>query len=239
MTDDSTADDEILAGMPGRPPVDTRKLADLVNRVLDKGVVLGGDVTISVAGVDLVFLRLSALLTSVATAQEKLNARGGGWVGDRPPGEFLGESTEIQVGPPPIEHAPGEALPAGAAERSARGRPADVSLPEDRGPAPLAEALTADIARVSQGFPQHVDIDPDAVQRDLARLVLTVVELLRRVVEHQAVRRIDDPTLTDQQVERVGIALERLDEKMREITSLFGLAETDLNIDLGDLGTLL
>jgi hypothetical protein len=134
---------------------------------------------------------------------------------------------------------PGEAKPAGAADASVRGRQRDVSLPEDRGPAPLAEALTADIARVSQGFPQHVDIDPDAVQRDLARLVLTVVELLRRVVEHQAVRRIDDPTLTDQQVERVGIALERLDEKMREITSLFGLAETDLNIDLGDLGTLL
>ena len=127
----------------------------------------------------------------------------------------------------------------GSAEMTAEGRTADVSLPDDGGPAPLAKALTADIARVSQGFPQHVDIDPDAVQRDLARLVLTVVELLRRVVEHQAVRRIDDPTLTDQQVERVGIALERLDEKMREITSLFGLAETDLNIDLGDLGTLL
>ena len=239
MTDDSASDGEILSAIPGRPPVDTRTLADLVNRVLDRGVVLGGDVTISVAGVDLVFLRLSALLTSVATAQEKLTARGGGWVGDRPPGAFLGESSEIQVGPTPIEPAPGEVMPAGAAELSMRGRQADVSLPEDNGPAPLAEALTADIARVSQGFPQHVDIDPDAVQRDLARLVLTVVELLRRVVEHQAVRRIDDPTLTDQQVERVGIALERLDEKMREITALFGLAETDLNIDLGDLGTLL
>ena len=239
MSDDSTADDEIIADIPGRPAVDKRTLADLVNRVLDRGVVVGGDVTISVAGVDLVFLRLSALLTSVATAQEKLTARGGGWVGDQPPGAFLEGSTEIQAGPPPIEQVPGETLPAGAARKGSRGRAADVSLPDDEGPAPLAEALTADIARVSQGFPQHVDIDPDAVQRDLARLVLTVVELLRRVVEHQAVRRIDDPTLTDQQVERVGIALERLDEKMREITALFGLAESDLNIDLGDLGTLL
>lgn len=239
MTDDSPADEKILAGMPGRPPVGARTLADLVNRVLDRGVVLGGDVTISVAGVDLVFLRLSALLTSVATAQEKLTNRGGRWVGDQPPGTFLGESTEIETGAEPIEHAPGEPLPTSGIERSVRGRPGEVSLPDDGDPAPLAEALTADIARVSQGFPQHVDIDPDAVQRDLARLVLTVVELLRRVVEHQAVRRIDDPALTDQQVERVGIALERLDEKMREITSLFGLAESDLNIDLGDLGTLL
>ena len=239
MTDDSTVSDEILAGMPGRPPVGARTLADLVNRVLDRGVVLGGDVTISVAGVDLVFLRLSALLTSVATAQEKLTARGGRWVGDQPPGAFLGESTEIEAGSDRIGHAPGEALPLSPTEKGERGGPADLSLPDDSDPAPVAEALTADIARVSQGFPQHVDIDPDAVQRDLARLVLTVVELLRRVVEHQAIRRIDDPALTDQQVERVGIALERLDEKMREITSLFGLAESDLNIDLGDLGTLL
>ena len=102
MTDDSTVDDEILGAMPGRPPVGTRTLADLVNRVLDRGVVLGGDVTISVAGVDLVFLRLSALLTSVATAQEKLTARGGGWVGDRLPGAFLGESTELHAGTTPI-----------------------------------------------------------------------------------------------------------------------------------------
>jgi hypothetical protein len=69
--------------------------------------------------------------------------------------------------------------------------------------------------------------------------VLTIVELLRRVVEHQAVRRMDDPSLTEADVERMGIALDRLDQQMREMKGLFGLADGDLNIDLGDLGTLL
>ena len=110
MTDASHPEDDVLAGMPGRPPVGARTLADLVNRVLDRGVVVGGDVTISVAGVDLVFLRLSALLTSVATAQEKLNARGGRWVGDQPAGRFLGEgeSAAIESAADPKEHQSGD-----------------------------------------------------------------------------------------------------------------------------------
>src|SRR5690606_14994592 len=61
----------------------------------------------------------------------------------------------------------------------------------------LPDAVASEIVRVAEGFPQRVEIDPEAVQRDLARLVLTIVELLRRVVEHQAVRRMDDPTLSE------------------------------------------
>ena len=103
----------------------------------------------------------------------------------------------------------------------------------------LPDAVASEIVRVAEGFPQRVEIDPEAVQRDLARLVLTIVELLRRVVEHQAVRRMDDPALSEADVERMGIALDRLDQQMREMKALFGLADGDLNIDLGDLGTLL
>lgn len=212
-----------------------RKLADLVNRVLDKGVVLGGDVTISVAGVDLVFLRLSALLTSVATAREKLRANG----------RVLAPATAATALPPPnvtLSPGGGSARPKEAAPLAHREHEsADEGTTGERSPdpAPVAEALTADIARVAEGFPEHVDIDPDAVQRDLARLVLMIVELLRRVVEHQAVRRLDDPDLSDEQIERVGIALERLEEKMHEMLKVFGLAEHELDIDLGDLGTLL
>jgi len=77
------------------------------------------------------------------------------------------------------------------------------------------------------------------VQQDLARLVLTVVELVRRIVEHQAVRRMDDGDLTEDQIENMGRALLELEKKLGEIREVFGLAEDELNIDLGPLGKLL
>jgi len=101
------------------------------------------------------------------------------------------------------------------------------------------EELVARLAEVADRLPDRIDVDPDAVGRDLARLVLTVVELLRQVVEHQAVRRMEDPDLSEEQVERMGTALWRLEEKMAEIRTVFGLAGEDLNIDLGPLGKLL
>jgi hypothetical protein len=101
------------------------------------------------------------------------------------------------------------------------------------------EALVAELVEVAESLPSRIDVDPDGVQRDLARLVLTVVELLRRVVEHQAVRRMDDPDLSEEQIERMGLALLRLEEKMVEIRGIFGLGDDDLNIDLGPLGRVL
>jgi hypothetical protein len=101
------------------------------------------------------------------------------------------------------------------------------------------DALLAELTEIARGLPSRIDVDPDAVGRDLARLVLTLVELLRQVVEHQAVRRMDDPELSDEQVERMGLALLRLEEKMDEIRQVFGLAREELNIDLGPLGKLL
>jgi len=101
------------------------------------------------------------------------------------------------------------------------------------------DALVAELTELADRLPERIDIDPDAVARDLSRLVLTVVELLRRVVEHQAVRRMDDPELSEEQIEKMGIALWRLEEKMAEIREVFGLADEDLNIDLGPLGKVL
>ena len=100
-------------------------------------------------------------------------------------------------------------------------------------------ALARELAEIAEALPDRIDIDPDAVSRDLARLVLTLIELIRRVVEHQAVRRMDDPDLTEEQVERMGVALLRLEEKMGEMRGLFGLAADELNVDLGPLGKLL
>lgn len=101
------------------------------------------------------------------------------------------------------------------------------------------DALMAELTELAEHLPTHVDVDPDAVGRDLARLVLTLIELLRRVVEHQAIRRMEDPDLADEQIERMGTALLRLEEKMTEVKEVFGLAGEELNIDLGPLGKAL
>lgn len=86
---------------------------------------------------------------------------------------------------------------------------------------------------------RHVDADPESVERGLVSLVLTVVELLRQLMERQALRRIDQGDLTDEQVENIGVTLMALEERMDELREHFGLTPEDLNIDLGPLGTLL
>lgn len=101
------------------------------------------------------------------------------------------------------------------------------------------EALAAELAAIARALPDRIDVDPDHVGRDLAKLVLTLIELIRQVVEHQAIQRMDDADLSPEQVERMGLALMRLEEKMTEIRELFGLAAEDLKIDLGQLGRLL
>ena len=85
----------------------------------------------------------------------------------------------------------------------------------------------------------RLELDPEATQNGLAKLVLTVVELLRQLSERQAVRRMEAGSLTDIEIERVGGALLRLEDKMNELKTHFGLSDEDLNLDLGPLGRLL
>jgi len=86
---------------------------------------------------------------------------------------------------------------------------------------------------------RRVEADPERVERGLAQLVLTVVELLRQLMERQAIRRMEGGSLTDQQEEQIGQALMKLAEKMDEMKDHFGLEDDDLNIHLGPLGDLL
>ncbi len=86
---------------------------------------------------------------------------------------------------------------------------------------------------------ERLELDPEAAQNGLAKLVLTVVELLRQLSERQAVRRMEAGSLTDAEIERVGGALLRLEDKMKELKTQFGLSDEDLNLDLGPLGRLL
>jgi Gas vesicle protein K len=88
-------------------------------------------------------------------------------------------------------------------------------------------------------LPGRVDVDPEGVEQGLAKLVLTLVEFLRQLLERQAIRRMDGGTLTDDEIERVGLALMRLEAKVREMAEAFGLDPDDLNLGLGPIGKLL
>ncbi|MFE4254806.1 gas vesicle protein K [Streptomyces sp. NPDC056910] len=85
----------------------------------------------------------------------------------------------------------------------------------------------------------RVELDPDTVERDLMKLVLTVVELLRQLMERQALRRFDTGNLDEDQEERIGLTLMLLDDRMAELRQRYGLRPEDLNLDLGPLGPLL
>ena len=86
---------------------------------------------------------------------------------------------------------------------------------------------------------RRINADPESVERGLAQLVLTIVELLRQLMERQALRRIDGGGLSEEQVERLGTTFMLLDERMAELRDQFGLTPEDLNLDLGPLGRLL
>jgi hypothetical protein len=88
-------------------------------------------------------------------------------------------------------------------------------------------------------LPSRVDVQPDNVQRDLARLVLTLIEFIRRLLERQAIRRMEGGGLNEQEIERMGLALMQLEEQMQVLKDQFGLQSDDLSLNLGPLGELM
>lgn len=182
-------------------------LLDLLDRLLDKGVVVAGDLTLSVAEVDLIFASLRLVVTSVDKiweVQERGAATGNGGRGPEP------------VPPRESEKAPSLAEPDLPAEEGDSSAPA-----EERG-------VSAD-----------ADFDPDKAADGLARLVLTLVELIRQLLEREALRRMERGTLTPQETERLGQAFRLMEEKMQQMREAFHLQEEDLNLDLGPLGRLI
>lgn len=91
----------------------------------------------------------------------------------------------------------------------------------------------------SRVVPQRLETDPESVERDLFKLVLTIIELIRQLMEKQALRRVDDGNLTEEQLEGLGTGLMHLEQAMEELKGRYDLTTADLNIDLGPLGTLL
>ena len=88
-------------------------------------------------------------------------------------------------------------------------------------------------------FPQRLETDAESVERDLFKLVLTVIELVRQLMEKQALRRVDEGDLTDEQIEGLGTGLMHLERAMEDLKARYDLTAEDLNIDLGPLGPLL
>jgi hypothetical protein len=95
------------------------------------------------------------------------------------------------------------------------------------------------LLKVPATLPDRIDVDPEGIEQGLAQLVLTLVEFLRQLLERQAVRRMEGGSLSDEEVERVGLALMKLEEKVHQLANQFGLQPSDLNINLGPLGDLL
>ncbi len=101
--------------------------------------------------------------------------------------------------------------------------------------AQLRQQLQASAA----GASGRLDCSPETVEQGLAKLVLSLIELLRQLLERQAIRRMEGGSLTAEQVEQMGEALMKLEAKVRELADHFGLTPADLNLDLGPLGNLL
>ena len=101
------------------------------------------------------------------------------------------------------------------------------------------ESLRAELERLrTAGTPPRWNADPEEVRRSVVKLVLTLVELIRQLLERQAIRRMEAGTLTDDETEAIGLALMRLEETIRDLGAQFGLAPEDLNLDLGPIGKL-
>ncbi len=114
------------------------------------------------------------------------------------------------------------------------------SLQEKLLAGPAATGLLGDdLERLRAGLKQRVNADRESLEKGLAQLVLTVIELLRQLMERQALHRIDGGTLTDEEIERLGCVFMALAERMDELKEIFGLEDEDLNLDLGPLGNLM
>jgi len=102
------------------------------------------------------------------------------------------------------------------------------------------ESLRAELARIGGDFrPPRWNANPDDVRRSVVKLVLTLVEFVRQLLERQAIRRVDAGTLTAEDTEAIGLALMRLEDTIRDLCAQFDLAPEDLNLDLGPVGRLL
>jgi hypothetical protein len=190
---------------------DRLELSEVVSALLDKGVVVRGEADISVADVDLIRLDLGVLLVAVETALRHSRSR---------------PSLAAAIGPPELTSAHRDRTE-GAADESRQTAPEVSAAGTDSG---------VSLRSIAPAIPDRINVDPEGAENGLARLVLTLIEVLRKVLEHQAIRRMEGGSLTEQEIERLGQGLLRLHDQMKELKTVFGISDEDLQIDLGPLG---
>jgi len=168
-------------------------LVEALDKVLEKGAIINGDVVLQVADVDLVYLGIRLILTSVSKAEE-----------------LSGKNF---------------------------GNPDRELTPEDMA---YIEKLQREIKRAEENIPKLIDLDhPKKAEQGLAKLVLTLVELIRKLMEKEAFRRVKRGTLSPVEIQKLGLSLKAVKKKIQEIQTIFGLEDEDLDLDLGPMGNLM
>lgn len=168
-------------------------LVDALDKVLEKGAVINGEIVIRVADVDLIFLGLRLLLTSISKAEE-----------------LSGKAFSCQDKEP---------------------------TPED---IEYIERLQREIKKAEENIPKLIDLsNPKKAEKGIAQLILTLVDLIRRLMEKEARRRIKKGTLSPVDIQRLGLSLKAVKKKIEEMQAIFGIEDEELNLDLGPLGSLI
>jgi len=168
-------------------------LVDALDKVLEKGAVINGDIMIRVADVDLVFLGLRLILTSVSKVEE-----------------LSGKSVSNRDG-----EATGE----------------DIAY---------IQKLQREIRKAEENIPKLIDLgSPKKTEQGLAKLILTLVELIRKLMEKEAFRRVKRGSLSSAEIQKLGLSLKAVKKKIKEVQAIFGIEDEELNLDLGPLGNLM
>lgn len=178
----------------GRIPASERvTLVEALDKVLEKGAIINGDIMIRVADVDLVYLGLRLILTSISKAEELSGKRF-----SDPDKEFTPEDLEY------------------------------------------LEKLQREIRRAEANIPKLIDLgSPKKTEQGLAKLILTLVELIRKLMEKEAFRRVKKGTLSPAEIQKLGLSLKAVKKKIQEVQAIFGIEDEELNLDLGPLGNLM
>jgi len=168
-------------------------LVDALDKVFEKGAVINGDIVLSVADVDLVFLGLRLILTSVSKAEE-----------------LSGKSLGCRYKEPTLE---------------------DMDT---------IERLQREIKKAEENIPKLIDFgNSKKTEQGIAKLILTLVELIRRLMEKEAYRRVKSGMLLPIEIEKLGLTLKAVKTKVQEIQAIFGIEDEELNLDLGPVGNLM
>ncbi len=244
-------------------------LLELLDRLLETGVVADGKVTLSVADVDLIYLGVRLVLSSVGTLEQHADLSAvpcTAQAGKSRPGarELTGQRSYLVDAWPTTDadtrnpSHPAEASAGGNGHQDTvdrhsvsgghetPGRSVDnlkvaglPAAPKSRVKGAAQAGANGRVVSNDRAPRQpRLDIEPEKVERGLAKLVLTIVELLRRLMESQAVRRMDQGMLSDGEIERLGQAFSQLEARMEDLKKVFGLEDEELNLDLGPIGKL-